>query len=126
MMEKSEIGVRIHNRRKELSLTQTQIKIATGISSGNLSDIEHGNKLPSATALIALSKILCCTTDWILLGKSHNQEILYDDETDFINKFHQLSADDRDEVIEIVDMKLRRKKKKVSEKLSPSADEILA
>ena len=33
------IGTRIKTRRKELGLTQLDIKAAAGISSGNLSDI---------------------------------------------------------------------------------------
>ena len=43
-----EIGKRIRERRKELHLTQLDIKEKTGISSGNMSDIERGNRLPAA------------------------------------------------------------------------------
>lgn len=67
-MENISIGTRIKQRRKELGLTQLQIKQTTGISSGNLSDIENGNKLPSAPALLSLSTILECSIDWILKG----------------------------------------------------------
>lgn len=125
-MDKTEIGVRIHERRKKLSLTQTQIKSVTGISSGNLSDIEHGNKLPSAAALIALSEVLKCSTDWILLGKSPDCENLSAIEKDFIDKFYQLSEDDREEIIEIIEMKLRRQNEKNPEKSFPSTNEYLA
>lgn len=45
------IGKRIKKRRKELHLTQTEIKEKTGISSGNMSDIERGNRIPAATTL---------------------------------------------------------------------------
>ena len=38
------IGKRIKEQRKKLGLTQTEIKSAVGISSGNLSDIENGNR----------------------------------------------------------------------------------
>lgn len=64
------IGERIKNRRKELNITQIQIQNATGISSGNMSGIESGKSLPSASALIELSKILNCSIDWILTGIS--------------------------------------------------------
>ena len=43
-MEKLSIGTRIKQRRKELGLKQLQIKELTGISSGNLSEIEN-NKI---------------------------------------------------------------------------------
>ena len=80
MNDLKDIGIRIRQRRKELSLTQTKIKELTGISSGNLSDIENGNKLPSTNAIISLSEVLNCTTDWILKGKSPECEIFSADE----------------------------------------------
>lgn len=64
----SSIGQRIKKRRKDLGLTQMMIQEQTGISSGNLSGIERGDKLPSAPAIIRLSEILHCSTDWILKG----------------------------------------------------------
>ena len=64
------IGLRIKNRRKELHLTQTDIKAAVGISSGNMSEIENGNRLPAAVTLIQLADILKCSIDWILTGAS--------------------------------------------------------
>ena len=70
------IGKRIKKRRKELHLTQTEIKEKTGISSGNMSDIERGNRLPAATTLAQLSEILDCSIDWILTGKSPLSENL--------------------------------------------------
>lgn len=67
-MKDTSIGQRILHRRKELGLTQAMIQQQTGISSGNLSSIERGNKLPSAPSLIRLSEVLNCSTDWILKG----------------------------------------------------------
>lgn len=64
------IGERIAARRKELGITGQQVKERTGISTGNLSGIEKGSSLPSATALIGLSQILNCSIDWILTGNS--------------------------------------------------------
>ena len=55
------IGCRISQRRKELGITGQQIKDAIGISTGNLSGIEKGSSLPSATALMGLSRVLQCT-----------------------------------------------------------------
>ena len=73
-MESQSIGTRIKQRRNELGLKQLQIKELTGISSGNLSDIENGKKLPSTPALLALSDKLDCSIDWILKGESRNNE----------------------------------------------------
>lgn len=71
------IGERIRQLRKSKHITQTQIYEQTGISSGNLSGIESGKSLPSASAVIELSKILQCSTDYILTGSEHsNSSIL--------------------------------------------------
>lgn len=113
-MENLSIGTRIKQRRKELGLTQVQIKQATGISSGNMSEIENGNKLPSTPALISLSTILDCSIDWMLKGETPKREnIFLSDERDkqLLEGFRELSEDDKGELIEILQMKLRKMKK---------------
>lgn len=107
------IGERIKNRRKELNITQIQIREATGISSGNMSGIESGKSLPSASALIELSKILDCSVDWILTGNSSILErvVLSNIEEDLLNGFRELPEDERDELIGILKMKLRKVQK---------------
>lgn len=101
------IGERIKNRRKELNITQLQIKDATGISSGNMSGIESGKSLPSASALIGLSKILDCSVDWILTGRFPVSKgiTLSDIEEELIQGFRELSEDDKDELMGILKMK---------------------
>ena len=70
------IGERIRNRRKELHLTQTDIRAACGISSGALSEIENGNRTPSVIIFHALSEVLQCSMDWLATGESPNTEVL--------------------------------------------------
>lgn len=110
------IGERIRKRRNELHITQTQVQKETGISSGNLSGIEAGRSLPSASALIGLSKMLDCTTDWILTGVSPISEnkSLSNIEEELLNGFRELPEDDRDELLCIMQMKLRKVKKENS------------
>lgn len=121
------IGLRIKNRRKELRLTQTDIKAAVGISSGNISDIENGNRLPAASTLVQLAKILDCSVDWILTGVSPNKENSafpqtgdYTEEK-LLSNFRKLPEKDKEELIEISEMKLRKihKTRKDSAKSSP-------
>lgn len=116
------IGERIRKRRNELHITQTQVQKETGISSGNLSGIEAGRSLPSASALIGLSKMLDCTTDWILTGVSPISEntSISNIEEELLNGFRELPEDDRDELLCIMQMKLRKVKKEnsMSAKLS--------
>lgn len=112
-MDQHLIGLRIKQRRKELGLTQTQIKEQTGISSGNMSEIENGSKLPSALTLIQLSNILNCSTDWILKGDSPNCEIFFlsEEEKQLLTSFKKLSDIDKEELLDILFLKLNRMQK---------------
>lgn len=109
------IGSRIKERRKELKLTQVQIKELCGISNGNLSDFENGNKTPSANSLVALSKALHVSTDWILTGEDHKRDIsnviLSECENNLLALFRDLDLDDQEEILDIMEMKIRRKKR---------------
>ncbi len=108
------IGLRIKNRRKELRLTQTDIKDSVGISSGNLSDIENGNRLPAASTLVQLANALECSIDWILTGESpQTEDSPFSPNGDkmekiLINNFRELPEEDKEELIEISEMKLRK------------------
>lgn len=106
------IGERIRTRRKELNITQMEIQKELGISSGNLSGIENGRVYPSASALIGLSKILQCTTDWILKGNSLNIEnCSFSQNEDFLLKgFRTLSIEDQDEMLAILQIKMEKGK----------------
>ncbi len=118
-MDYSSIGKRIKQRRKELNLTQTQIKAETGISSGNLSDIENGVKLPSTPTLLSLSQILNCSIDWILKGNFPKREIFSANsfqEEQLLNAFRLLPELEKDELILIAELK----KVKITEKELPA------
>lgn len=124
-MNKMEIGNRIKKLRKELHITQTDIKNKCGISSGNLSNIERGNILPSASALISLSDILGCTTDYILKGDlaTPSTPTTFDSEEDQImNMYRQLSDNDKEEIYMLLAIKTRKNNgsKKASAEYIPS------
>ena len=119
-MDNMEIGKRIKQRRKELGLTQVQIHTETGISSGNLSLIENGKTLPSSSALIQLSNLLQCSIDYILKGETlnlKNEELFnFKDSSGvspkdkfLIENFHKLSEYDQDEILAMIDLKIKRK-----------------
>ncbi len=69
----SEISFRLKQIRTQLGLTPKQIFEQTGISTGNLSELENGKYPPSAKTLILLSELYDVSIDWILQGtKYHN------------------------------------------------------
>lgn len=113
------IGKRIKERRKTLGLTQLDIKTKVGISSGNISDIERGNRLPAATTLVQLAQVLECSIDYILTGVSPDSEIVaYSDIGEsaqkLLNFFYTLSEEDQEELIMIAEMKSRKRKRTIS------------
>lgn len=116
-----EIGKRIKERRKELHLTQLDIKEKTGISSGNMSDIERGNRLPAANTLLQLSEVLQCSIDYLLRGKSSISENpttppftdLSPQEQDMLKFFRNISKDDQEELLMLAKMKYLRMQKAV-------------
>lgn len=119
------IGNRIKERRKELNLTQLDIKERVGISSGNISDIERGNRLPAAATLVQLAQVLDCSIDYILTGvspKSDNSDLYPADESaqKLLRLFYVLSDDDQEELIMIAQMKATKRKRNKTAKLSPS------
>lgn len=118
-MDTVELGKRIKNRRLELNLTQSDIKQKTGISTGNLSDIERGRSAPSASALCELSDVLECSVDYILFGKSRNADkSKLSDIRDQLTPVQELvllsllelDPIDQEEILDIIEMKIRRKK----------------
>lgn len=126
-MTAKEIGERIKKRRVELGLTQTYIKETTGISSGNMSDIERGNRFPSIPTLIQLCSILNCTSDYILTGSSPTSEKKGEQDISvsisyLIELFSSLSNDDVDDLIALAEVKLSRSKRREKQLLSPSSE----
>ena len=114
------IGERIRNRRKELHLTQTDIRAACGISSGALSEIENGNRTPSVIIFHALSEVLQCSMDWLATGESPNIEVLSslasedsksNTENELLKGFRQLDQDDQEELMGLLALKLRKVKR---------------
>lgn len=116
MDSKEVIGSRIRMRRNELNIKGEQIYEATGISTGNLSGIETGKSLPSSTALVGLSKILDCSIDWILTGKSPISEFstktvsLSEDEQELIETYNKLDRRGRHRVHSVIYEELDRMK----------------
>ena len=107
------IGERIKKRRIALRLTQTDIYEQCGIASGVLSRIENGKNVPSAIAFYKLSEVLQCDMNWLLTGDSKNSTDtqLSSIENSLLNGFRQLNDDDREDIIILLNTKLRRLKR---------------
>lgn len=104
------IGERIKTRRKELKLSQTDIYERCDITSGALSKIENGKTTPSVIAFYKLSQVLECDMNWLATGISSNMQKsnICKLEEELLNGFRELPEDDKDELIGILKMKLRK------------------
>lgn len=104
------IGNRIRSRRNDMNLTQTDIYEQCGIASGVLSRIENGKNVPSIISFYKLAEALNCDINWLATGSSTYLQNDYteDNEKLFLDRFRQLNKDNQEEIIEIMEMKIKR------------------
>lgn len=97
-----------------MKLTQEDIMHECGISSGALSEIEHGNRTPSVITFYALSQVLECSMDWLATGDSSNSEnsVISELEDKLLCIYNGLPKEEQEEIMEILDMKLRKAQKR--------------
>ena len=119
-METGNIGNRIKLKRIENDLTQNQLHNMTGLSVGNISELELNKKYPSVKSLIKLSEALCCSTDWLIKGTDPENEssasfsLCTPEEYEMLLGFRQLGPAERDEMLGILSLKLQKLKKEAS------------
>ena len=104
------VGNRIKSRRKEMQLTQTDIFNMCGIRSGALSRIENGTSVPSVILFYRIAQILECDMQWLLTGVSSNMEnvTFSKNEEMLLDGFRELSEEDQEEFMGILEVKLRK------------------
>ena len=81
-----------------------------GITSGALSQIENGSRVPSAIAFYSISQALNCSMEYLMTGTSSetkNTEI-FGNEKKLLDGFQKLPEEDQEELLEILEMKLRK------------------
>lgn len=93
-----DMGLRISKRRKELKLTQEQVAESMNVSLQTVSCIELGKKAIRPENLAKLCVVLDTTSDYILLGKRNENQLL-----GIIKKFAALSDDDMIMVEQLID-----------------------
>ena len=91
------IGKRIQQRRKLLGYTQEELADRMNVSVQMISNLERGNKAIRIDNLIALSKILKISTDYILTGKEQSSDF-----QEFAILMENLSERDKGMVIQII------------------------
>lgn len=110
------IGERIRYARKKKNFTITNLKNITGLSTGNLSDIENSKISPSSNALIKLQDALGVSIDWILTGKDFDnsndsmKEILSDKDLELLKNYNLLPKDKQRDIEGFINVSLNLRK----------------
>lgn len=103
------IGQRIRSRRQSLGLTMKDIAEREGINTGGLSEMENDKYLPSAPTLIALSRALDVSVDWLLgLSQDVPDPALTPDEEQLLAACRSLPPAARLDVLDYALFKLHR------------------
>lgn len=109
------IGSRIRTARKIKGLTMQQLHDLTGLSTGNISDLENDRYAPSVSALLPIRRALECSIDWLLSGEDFgapkSEQALSCDgvelsqlEVNFVAMFRLLKSSDREIAFDFVTM----------------------
>lgn len=109
------VGKRVRFARQECGFTMKQLHDLTGLSTGNISDIENDRNTPSVASLIPLSRALKRSLDWLLTGEEattrHSENTMSCDgvdlsqvEADLIAMFRILGERDRETAFDFVTM----------------------
>lgn len=105
------IGKRIRYARKINKLSLTDVKDRTGLSTGNLSELENDKFAPSSNALIAFRQLFNVSIDWILTGEQpmslikneyvneSSEFYLLDDENELINAYRKLDKEKKRDIL---------------------------
>jgi transcriptional regulator with XRE-family HTH domain len=107
----STIGQRIKSSRKDKNLSLVKVSELTGLSTGNLSDLENDKFAPSANTLLLLKRTFGVNIDWLLTGnvpkdeqtsniiRDTEGEYLTEEEKTLLEVFRKLSPFQREKLI---------------------------
>ena len=113
------IGKRVRAARQECGYTMKQLHELTGLSTGNISDIENDRNTPSVASLVPLGAALKRSLDWLLTGEdpasrtSEKRPVcdgveLTQAEADVIAMFRLLDDRSKEDVFDFVTMKYEK------------------
>ncbi|KHO63327.1 MULTISPECIES: helix-turn-helix domain-containing protein [Thermoanaerobacter] len=91
------VGERIKYARKKNNLTITALSKLTGLSVGNLSDLENNKSMPSSNALIKLKNALNVSIDWLLTGQQI--EYIKEEGEKYLSREELESISEKDKII---------------------------
>lgn len=79
MLDSKEIGKRIKERQLALGMKQKDITEKSGISKAAISNYISGLRVPDTETLYKLSLVLETSMEWLLIGRSTNENYTEDE-----------------------------------------------
>lgn len=95
---KSEIGMRLRNKREAAGYTREQLAEKCGLSPRFIANVEFGTSTFSLNSLITMCSVLSCSSDDLLFGNQKNADA-WEDTT---NKIKCLDIQYKDSVDKIL------------------------
>ncbi|WP_053361365.1 helix-turn-helix transcriptional regulator [Bacillus sp. FJAT-27251] len=111
------LGRRINYVRKINKLNQVEFSKIIGVSQGTLSELETDKYKPSLEIIILIHRNFKVDLEWLLVDTNDitNRDLclpkITGKEEELILLFRELSTEDQDEIIGIIELKLNRYKK---------------
>lgn len=109
------LGERIKFVRKKNMLNQVEFAKIIGVSQGTLSELEQDKYKPSIETLISIYKDFSVDLEWLLVNSNEvdNSKNTYvskvtGKEVELLPLFRKLTAEDQDEIIGIIELKIKR------------------
>ena len=98
------IGKRIHTRRKELNIKQSELAEMVDISNNHMSSIETGKQKPSLETALNICDALSVTPDYLFLGNMHQDNV----SENIIEGLRLCSSSDLDLIRKIIELMIER------------------
>lgn len=105
----SSINDRLRQARKYLDLSQEYVATQMGLHRTAITAIELGQRSVSSEELKKFSELYGLSLDEIAYGEDQNSEVKI-----LARRYSELSEDDKKEILNLVDFKLRLKKTRIN------------
>ena len=111
-----QFAFRLRKIRKDKNLSMQKLANLSGVSSGNISEYENGNKIPGLKTIIDLCKALNISTDYFIFGIEITG--LSEDEIRCLNSYRSLTERDKGKIDLFMEQLLSLQLKEEEGKLS--------
>ncbi len=120
--EQTFLGCRIKQLRKEKRMTQQELGTIVDLHGSNIGRIEQGKVYPTSDVILKICQYFSVSCDWLLTGGEKTKyNFCNNADSVFLHLFGQLTDNDKEEIEELIKLKINRYKKENSKNARSSA-----